>query len=145
MTKKKPDAGKKGAKPNNTHARKLTEPELRIEAYRQYCEYIAAGKSKEAWTFDHPEITLTWKSMEKYIREFPNELPSNKKEEAEAKSLEHWNKLGVDMMVGVIPKCQPAIYQMFMRNKFGWDRENHVTHSFEPEARTLLAKFEGKE
>ena len=47
------------------------------------------------------------------------------KEIAEAKSLAHWEELGVRMMLGEVKGCQPAIFQMLMLNKFGWDRENN--------------------
>lgn len=108
----------------NSHATKLKTPELKQEAYKQYCDYIAKGGTKEAWVFDHPTITLTSKTMEKYIAENPLDFPAIHKERAEAKSYEHWLELGERMMMGRVEKCQPAIYQMFMRNKFKWDKEN---------------------
>ena len=113
-----------GGLPGNQNAKKLISHELRKEAYRQYCEWIAGGNSKEAWVFKHPEITLTHKTMEKYIKEDPIEFPPIHKEVAESLSYEHWLHLGKDMMLGRIEKCQPAIYQMFMRNKFGWDKDD---------------------
>ena len=112
-----------GAPKGNQNGVKIKDPEVRQEAYRQYCEYISKGNSKEAWVFDHPELTLTHKTMEKYIHANPIEFPSIHKERAEAKSFEHWCELGKQMMLGRIEKCQPAIFQMFMRNKFGWDKE----------------------
>lgn len=62
--------------------------------------------------------------MEKYIRQDVDFDPIHK-EIAEAKSLAHWEGLGMKMMLGEVKGCQPAIYQMFMRNKFGWDRDNN--------------------
>lgn len=126
----------------NKHAVKLKTPELKHEAYKQYCAWIASGRAKESFCFEHPELTLTHKTMEKYIREEPHVFPAINKEAAESKSYNVWEQKGMDMLDGKYEKCQPAIYQMFMRNKFGWDKENHVTHSFEPEARTLLKKWE---
>lgn len=114
----------KGGPIGNQKAKKLTTKELREEAYRQYCEYIATGGTKEAWVFDHPTLSLTSKTMEKYIRESPSEFPPHHKERAEAKSYEQWITWGKQMMLGEIPKCQPVIFQMFMRNKFGWDKES---------------------
>ena len=111
-----------GAKIENQNAVKLKTPEIKKEAYRQYCEYISKGGTKEAWTFEHPDITLTWKTMEKYIAEDPIEFPPIHKNIAESKSYEEWLKLGKQMMLGQVEKCQPAIYQMFMRNKFSWDK-----------------------
>lgn len=132
----------------NTHAVKLPTHDLKEDAYRQYCEHIAQGKSKESWYFinpDNPFKSLTFKTMEKYIKEFPNEFPIIQKEIAEAKSLEVWEEKGRNMVDGKQDKCQPAIYQMFMRNKFGWDKQQEVSHTFEPEARRLLDKWEKSE
>jgi len=113
-----------GAPKGNKNGIKLKTPELRKEAYRQYCEFIATGHSKEEWCFEHPEITLTHKTMEKYIHNDPIEFPPIHKEIAESKSYQHWCELGKKMMLGQIEKSQPAIFQMFMRNKFGWDKED---------------------
>lgn len=128
----------------NTHAIKLNTMELKVEAYKQYCDWIAEGKSKESFVFDHPTLTLTHQTMERYIREFPNEFPAIHKLRAEARSLAHWESLGKQMMLGQIEgKIQPAIYQMFMRNKFKWDKEITVNNTYEPEARRLLMYYEG--
>jgi hypothetical protein len=112
-----------GGTKGNKNSVKLKDPEVRQEAFRQYCAYIASGNSKEAFVFDHPTLTCTWKTLEKYIAADPVEFPPIHKERAEAKSFEHWCTLGKQMMLGQIEKCQPAIFQMFMRNKFGWDKE----------------------
>jgi hypothetical protein len=114
----------KGGQKGNSNGTKLKDPDIRLEAYRQYCEHIASGKSKEAFVFDHPNLKVTFKTLEKYIRNDPFEFPPIHKEIAEAKSFEHWCELGKQMMLGRIEKCQPAIFQMFMRNKFGWDKDD---------------------
>lgn len=114
----------KGAQPNNKNGTKLKAPDIRQEAYKQYCDYLAKGLSKEGWYFEHPELTCTHKTMEKYIRENPLEFPPIQKEMAESKSYQVWEQRGIGMVQGLQEKCQPAIYQMFMRNKFGWDKES---------------------
>jgi glucan-binding YG repeat protein len=113
-----------GAPKGNGNATKLKTPDLKKQAYESYCAHIASGESKEAWVFEHPTITLTSKTMEKYIRNDQIEFPPIHKEVAEAKSFQHWCNLGKQMMLGQIEKCQPAIFQMFMRNKFGWDKDD---------------------
>ena len=114
-----------GAPKGNKNAMKLKTPELRKEAYESYCAHIASGESKEAWVFEHPEIKLTSETMEKYISNDPIEFDPIHKSIAQAKSFLHWCTLGKNMMLGKVEKCQPAIFQMFMRNKFGWDKETH--------------------
>lgn len=126
------------------NAQKLTTPEICKEAYRQYCEYIASGGTKEAWCFEHPDISLTSRTMENYIKNDPTNFPAINKELAECKSYNNWLTTGKQMMVGEIEKCQPAIYQMFMRNKFGWDKESRNTNKeVESDVRRLLQKIEG--
>lgn len=115
---------KKGGQPNNNNGTKLKDADVRQEAYRQYCEYLASGRSKEGWVFEHPQLTCTFKTMEKYISECPFEFPIIHKNIAEAKSYKAWELRGTDMLDGKQEKCQPAIYQMFMRNKFGWDKDS---------------------
>jgi len=113
----------------NQSAKKLKTAELKKDAYKQYCEWIATGKSKESWTFQHYKMSLTSKTMEKYIRENEIDFPPIHKEEAEAQSLKVWEERGLAMMLGQIEKCQPAIFQMFMRNKFGWDKNDVLPQS----------------
>ena len=115
---------KSGAQPRNNNGTKLKDSGVRQEAYKQYCEYLSSGRSKEGWVFEHPEFTCTHKTMEKYIIENPLEFPPLHKQIAESKSYKAWELRGTDMLDGKQEKCQPAIYQMFMRNKFGWDKES---------------------
>ena len=107
----------------NQRARKLTTPELKKAAYDQYCAHIAKGKPKEAWYFEHPDMTIIWETMEQYIKDFPADFPSINKKMAESQSYGKWFDKGEEMMTSQ-EKCQPAIYQMIMRNKFGWDKES---------------------
>jgi hypothetical protein len=115
-------AGKGGPKGNN-YGTKLKHPDVRQEAYRQYCDYLAQGNSKEGWKFQHPEFSCTFKTMEKYIRENPLEFPIIKKDLAEADSFRVWEQRGISMLKGEM-KAETALYQMFMRNKFGWDKDD---------------------
>lgn len=62
---------------------KLTTPELKELAYNSYCEHISQGYPKKAWCFKHPHVSLTWETMEKYIKEEPDVFDSIHKEIAE--------------------------------------------------------------
>lgn len=129
----------------NKHAVKLKTDEQKIAAYMSYCEWIAAGKSKESWKYTDPSCECSWRTMEKYIRELPEVLQPKHKEWAEADSLALFEEIGMKMMLGQIDKNSPAVYQMFMRNKFGWDKESHTTSTSETDVRRLLAKWEKNE
>ncbi len=110
-----------GAPCGNQHAKKLTTPELKAEAYRQYCEHLAKGKSKRSWYFDHPLITLTWETMEKYMKD-EVEFDPLKKKIAMCKGFGIWEEVVELSANGRNTKANTASLQMLMRNKFGWDR-----------------------
>lgn len=113
----------KGQNKGNQFARKLTTPELKQEAYRQYCAHIAKGKPQKSWYFEHPELTICYKTIENYIKEDPDNFPSQHKNVAYAKNFDIWFEKGENMMNSQ-DRCQPAIYQMIMRNIHGWDKES---------------------
>jgi len=123
----------------NKHNNKLVKfPQECQKAYKDYCNWLSNGNSIEAWCYESPEMTLSYKTIEKYIREFPDDFPSIHKEIALTKSLRVWEERGLTMMLGQLEKCQPAIFQMFMRNKFGWDKEDM---SKKQNNETLVEKF----
>lgn len=111
-------------KGNKLACKRTKYPDECQKAYKSYCDWISQGNSVEAWNYVGKQMTLTYKTIEKYIREFPDEFPPIHKEVALTKSLAIWEERGLKMMLGLIEKSQPAIFQMFMRNKFGWDKEN---------------------
>jgi hypothetical protein len=111
----------------NTYNNKLVKfPEECQKAYKDYCAWLSQGNSIEAWCYESDVMTLSYKTMEKYIREFPHDFPPHHKEIALTKSLRIWEERGLEMMIGKIDKCQPAIFQMFMRNKFSWDKDTNA-------------------
>jgi len=132
-----------GGKPGNKSGTKLKDPDIRQEAYKQYCAWIALGRSKEAWKFQHPTLSCTYKTMEKYILADPVEFPPIHKEMAEADSFNVWEQRGIHMLLGQI-KAEPALSQMFMRNKFGWDKED-INEVAECAADKILDMIRGKE
>lgn len=113
----------------NKAAVKLKTIELKLEAYKQYCEHIAAGKSKSAWRLQHPEVSLTWRHMERYIREEPEIFDPTFKEIAECDSLNFWEQQVINAALGVNKDANVAALQMLMRNKFKWDRPDLVKDS----------------
>lgn len=108
----------------NKNGLKLKSPDIRQLAYKEYCAHIAQGLSKECFTFKHEGLTCTFRTLERYIAENPVEFPPIHKEIAECESLKSWEMTAHDMAKGKIRNCQPAVLQMIMRNKFGWDRDD---------------------
>lgn len=112
-----------GAPKGNKNAVKLPTEDLKKEAYQDYCDHIASGKSKEGWRYkDKEKLLCTYKTMENWIKEDPVVFPAINKELSECDSFSVWEAKGMSMMEGEA-EAQPALYQMFMRNKFGWDKD----------------------
>lgn len=144
MGAQKPKAKRKGigkGPPGNQHAKKLTTPELRDLAYKQYCDHLARGKSKKSWCFEHPNLTLTWNTMEKYLED-TSEFDPLKKEVAQIKGYYKWESIAEDSASGANKDANTASLQMVMRNKFGWDKENSVQKdTSEPLIKKLAHKW----
>jgi len=122
----------------NQNAKKLKTPELRALAYQQYCEHLAQGKDKKCWYFEHPEVTLLWETMEKYIREDPVEFDPIKKKVAEAKGFGYWESVVHDSAVGKNKDANTASLQMVMRNKYQWNSQDARRDGYDE---NLLAQF----
>lgn len=105
----------------NQLAMKLDTPELRLLAYKSYCDHIAQGYPNRAWCMEKP-VTLTWATIERYIRDYPDELDPVHKEVAKAKSYKKWFNIVADGATGRGTAGSPAYIQIMMRNMFGWDR-----------------------
>lgn len=110
----------------HTQSVKLHTLELKKEAYRQYCNHLASGKPKKAWRFKHPNITLTWETMEKYIKEDQTIFDPLQKKQAEADSLEHWFGVLGAIATGDNQKGNVAACQIIFRNMFKWDHKDQV-------------------
>lgn len=123
----------------NQNNKKLTTSDLKRDAYEQYCAHLAKGKSKRSWTFKHPELMLTWETMEKYIANDP-EFDPIKKELALADGYLAWEQVAEDSAKGVNKDANTASLQMVMRNKFGWDKneDRKDREGFKPQVAKLL-------
>lgn len=128
----------------NQNALKLKTDEARQMAYQAYCEWIASGRGRQGFVFEYKKDDseefdyITWQTMENYLKDKRFNLDPVHKEVAENLAYQTWENIGCNMMNGLVEKCQPAIYQMMMRNKFGWDKESKVTHTHEPDARRFM-------
>ena len=111
--------------PGNQFGDKLNDAQKQV-AYTQYCDHIAKGFSKDAWSFIDPEKkikSLTWNTMDSYIKNDPTAFDSSQMDKAMADAKLYFETEGLKMMTGENPKGSAAIFQIFMRNKFGWDKD----------------------
>lgn len=140
----KKESNMAGAPKGNKNKTVLTTPELKKEAFKQYCDHLAAGFPKRTWTFKHPTLSLGMRSMENYIKNYPIDFPISQVEIALAKGENKWIEMGMNMMLGKIEgKVQPAIFQIMMRNIYKWDREDLQHKTVKTEAELLLRSWKG--
>lgn len=123
----------------NDYTKKLKTTELKEEAYRQYCAHLAKGKSKKSWCFEHPHLTLTWETMEKYIKSDEHVFDPLKKRVAETKGYACWEQVVEDSATGKNKDANTASLQMLMRNKYGWDK---IDKSQEVDATEISQQFD---
>lgn len=120
-----------GAPFGNKFGLKLKDPDVRQEAYRQYCDHIASGFPRESFFFKHPVHSVTWETMEKYIKENPDEFSPLLMAEARAKRFKYWFEVGRDITIGKIKRNSPVTWANIMRNcfkEYGWDRDINKVH-----------------
>jgi hypothetical protein len=111
--------------PGNQFGDKLNHLQKQL-AYKQYCEHISKGLSKEAWRYRDPQdnnLHLGWQTLEVYMKNNPEAFDTSQLEEAYADSRLFFEQTGLEMMTGTNSKGNAAIFQIFMRNKFGWDKD----------------------
>ena len=129
MTKKKlnpktPNESKNGLK--------LKDPDVRQQAFNEYCEWLAKGKSSRSFTFESDLLSCTGQTIESYIKNNPTEFPSYKKEIAFNKGLAKWEMVVEESADGKNKDANTASLQMLMRNKYGWDRKEKEAEKTNP-------------
>lgn len=129
----------------NKRGTKLKNPDVRQLAYDEYCKHIASGYPKEAFFFDHPDHSVSWKTMDRYISENPGEFPTIKMEQAKSARYKHWLGEGQTLMKGGYKNGSPVVWQTIMRNIFkdvGWDREQ-ITQDNKSHVQKLAESIRG--
>ena len=131
-----------GAPKGNKNGLKLKDGDVRQKAYQDYCDHLAKGKTKRSWYFEHKDLTCTWETFEKYIKDNV-EFDPIKMKIAKSKGLSVWEQHVEDAALGVNEKANTASLQMAMRNKFGWDKDEKGTDSIDTSKLELISKFFG--
>ena len=112
-------------KKGNQHAskyEKLKNLDLLKEIYKSFCNHLADGFVIESWYFEHPKISLTSDTLEKYIEKYPDDFPPIQKEIAKKKGYQLWENVVHDSAKGINKDANTASLQMVMRNKYKWDK-----------------------
>ncbi len=114
----------------NTYAVKLKDNNLKIEAYKDYCAHLAAGKGRKGWRWRKDDRLLcTYLTIEKWIKEEPEVFNSIQKEIALCDGYDHWEAVVAASAKGENEKANTASLQMIMRNMHGWDVKDEKSTS----------------
>lgn len=100
----------------------MKDAEDRKDVFVNYCKHLSEGYPKEAFFYK-----VNWRTVEKYIKDYPDELSTILKDEAYAKRFKHWFEEGKKLMRGEYKNGSPVVWQTIMRNMFkdyGWDKES---------------------
>lgn len=107
----------------NQYNLKLHTPELKKIAYDSYCKHLSEGRGKKSWRLrEVPGTSLTWETMEKYLKN-EHDFDPLQKQEAMSDGLYVWESLIRDSAFGVNKDANTATIQMTMRNMYGWDKK----------------------
>lgn len=101
----------------------LKTQKIKDKIYKDYCDHIASGYPEASWSYNKDGIEITYQGLEYYIKHDPSINKIHKKI-ATAKALKKYIDLGLRLMEGKIKGSQASIYQVFMRNLFGWDKDS---------------------
>lgn len=130
------------ATPGNSNGTKLKDPKVRQLAYESYCAHLAKGKSKRSWVFEHPQLTCTYQTIDKYIED-EMEFSPIQIQSALSKGYAYWESVVEDGAIGKNQKVNPACLQMVMRNKFGWDKQQPDAHEHRGDIRKIADAIKG--
>ena len=113
----------------NQNARKLHDPGVKQEAFEKYLAHLRSGMPKDAFAYETEDACVNHQMIDKMMADNPSEFPPHKRAAAENERYNNWLNRGLNMMDGKVPHCEPAIYQMMMRNMFKWDRKEEEAPS----------------
>jgi hypothetical protein len=99
----------------NNYGKKWKTPEDRKAACAAVCEHLSKGLSKKCFPL------ADWDTVEAYIRDYPEDFPSEKIKEAERLNLKFWESIGVDGATGANKDFNAASWIFNMKNRFRSD------------------------
>lgn len=123
--------------PSYVHKKKMTVPNSAVDrqhkrfatndlissAYQGYCEHIASGYPKEAWGYGVGPTSVSYITMERYIKNNPELCPVDMMDNAVAASYKLWFETVAASARGENVKANATSLTLIMRNIHGWDKK----------------------
>lgn len=127
--------GYMGAPKGNNYKMKWKTSEERKRICELVCEHIASGLSQDSF----PEAD--WDTVERYIRDFPDDFPAEKLKMAARRNRLYWETRGICGMNGDIPGFNATAWIFNMKNRFkDWNdtRQTQLTGHLEVNNKTTI-------
>lgn len=103
---------------------KLSTPELRKKAYLALCDWIADGRSARSFVYKEEGVTVSGRTITRYLEKYEGEFNREFYECAHADGLNYWENLGEKIILGQLEGYDASTYRFFMRQKFNWASES---------------------
>lgn len=104
----------------NDYSRKWKTQEERRQAFQALCDHLESGLSKKSFPL------ADWDTVEAYCRDFPEDFPPEKLQEAMRRHLLVWEKIGIQGAQGKIEGFNAASWIFNMKNRFKEDWRDKV-------------------
>lgn len=98
----------------NEYNMKWKTKKERQNACSSVCEHLSQGFSQECF----PDAD--WDTVERYIKDFPEDFPTEKIAAAKRQGQLAWEKIGMDGAQGKISNFNAASYIFNKKNRYGW-------------------------
>lgn len=105
---------------------KFPTPEDRQDMWRALCDHVASGYSMKSFPLCDED------TFYKYMKDYPDDCPKEKLDEAKRKSMHLWERLGMGGATGKIKDFNAPSWIFNMKNRFGWRDKMDVTSDEKP-------------
>ena len=105
----------------NKSGERFKTPEQRAELLSKLLEHLREGYHQDTFSL------CDWDTVERYVKEYPDEFPSEKIGEAKREGFHKLEKFGHLGMLGKIENFNPPTWIFTMKNKLHWTDRQDLT------------------
>lgn len=109
-------------KTRKTKLEKMVKLGICNEVYESFLTHISKGHSIDAFSYREENFSLSWQTLNEYIKKRPDLFNPDLMIEAKAIAKKYWENVCFQAARGEMKGHSPAVLQMIMRNKYDWDK-----------------------